>query len=35
MLRVLADRDVEMSKAELFVANKSLERGNEVKVFRL
>jgi len=35
MLRVLADRDVEMSKTELFVANKSLERGNEVKVFRL
>ncbi|WP_421916289.1 peptide chain release factor H [Mesorhizobium sp.] len=35
MLRMLADRDLEMSKAELFVANKSLERGNEVKVFRL
>ena len=25
----------EQSKAELFIANKALERGNEVKVFRL
>lgn len=32
---MLADRDVETSKAEMFVANKSLERGNAVKVFRL
>ncbi|CAN7616284.1 peptide chain release factor H [Mesorhizobium sp. LjNodule214] len=35
MLRVLADREIELSKAEIFVANKGLERGNEVKVFRL
>ncbi|RVC74983.1 peptide chain release factor H [Mesorhizobium sp. M4A.F.Ca.ET.022.05.2.1] len=35
MLRVLADRDAEQSKAEIFIANKALERGNEVKVFRL
>jgi peptide chain release factor len=35
MLRVLADREAEQSKAELFIANKALERGNEVKVFRL
>ncbi|BAV47898.1 peptide chain release factor H [Mesorhizobium loti] len=35
MLRVLADRDAEQSKAEMFIANKALERGNEVKVFRL
>ena len=35
MLQVLADREVEQSKAQMFIANKSLERGNEVKVFRL
>lgn len=35
MLRLLADREVEASKAELFLANKTLERGNAVKVFRL
>ncbi|RWA67715.1 peptide chain release factor H [Mesorhizobium sp.] len=35
MLRVLADREVEASKTELFMANKALERGNAVKVFRL
>ncbi len=35
MLRVLADREAEQSKAEIFIANKALERGNEVKVFRL
>lgn len=35
MLRVLADREMEASKAELFMANKALERGNAVKVFRL
>ena len=35
MLRVLADREVEQSKADIFIANKALERGNEVKVFRL
>lgn len=35
MLRVLADREVEMSKTQMFVANKALERGNEVKVFHL
>ncbi|MFA6157929.1 peptide chain release factor H [Mesorhizobium sp.] len=35
MLRVLADREAEQSKAAIFIANKALERGNEVKVFRL
>lgn len=35
MLRVLAEREVEMSKTQMFVANKALERGNEVKVFHL
>ncbi len=35
MLRVLAVREAETSKAEMFMANKSLERGNEVRVFRL
>lgn len=35
MLRVLADREVDMSKTQMFVANKALERGNEVKVFHL
>jgi len=35
MLRVLADREAEQSKADIFIANKALERGNEVKVFRL
>ena len=35
MLRVLADREAEQSKAEIFIANKALERGYEVKVFRL
>lgn len=35
MLRVLADREAEQSKAEIFIANRALERGNEVKVFRL
>nr|WP_244661875.1 peptide chain release factor-like protein [Mesorhizobium huakuii] len=35
MLRVLAEREAEMSKTQMFVANKALERGNEVKVFHL
>ena len=35
MLRVLAEREVEASKTELFMANKTLERGNAVRVFRL
>lgn len=35
MLRVLADREAEQTKADIFIANKALERGNEVKVFRL
>lgn len=35
MLRVLADREVETSKTQMFIANKALERGNEVKVFHL
>jgi len=35
MLRVLADREVDMSKTQMFVANKALERGNAVKVFHL
>ncbi|MFB9982886.1 peptide chain release factor H [Mesorhizobium kowhaii] len=35
MLRVLADREIDMSKTQMFVANKALERGNAVKVFHL
>ena len=35
MLRVLAEREVEASKTELFMASKTLERGNAVRVFRL
>jgi len=35
MLRALAEREVEASKAGLFMANKELERGNAIRVFRL
>ena len=35
MLQLLAERENQNAKAALFLANKELERGNEVKVFRL
>lgn len=35
MLRLLAERESQNAKTALFFANKELERGNEVKVFRL
>ncbi|MEZ2219859.1 peptide chain release factor H [Rhizobium sp. RCC_161_2] len=35
MLRLLAERESLNAKTALFLANKELERGNEVKVFRL
>jgi len=35
MLQLLAERQNQNAKTALFLANKELERGNEVKVFRL